>query len=195
MLAQNAEYSLVSKLIGMVCRFIFQPIEEAAFIKFSKKEDSKDVLQVLLSVLTAISFNAVIFAYLNGMAFLSLAYQDKWADSSCLDMLKAGMLQTVFLGANGIIEAYAFAKTTSQEKIRYGMLFNAGFYVVACQVFTQWWGVKGLLHANSFSMALRSILNLWVSEISFPWLLLSVLRSKYFVGLFTLGLAANFVIS
>ena len=118
MLAQNAEYSLVSKLIGMVCRFIFCPIEEAAFLKFSQKEDSEPTLGVLLSIVTAISFNAVVFAHLNGMAFLTLAYRDKWADESCLDMLKAGMLQTVFLGTNGIVEAYAFAKTKRQNKIR-----------------------------------------------------------------------------
>ena len=35
LLTTSAEYSLVAGLIGLICRFIFQPIEEASFILFS----------------------------------------------------------------------------------------------------------------------------------------------------------------
>ncbi len=37
LLSDNAEYSLITGLVGIVCRFIFTPCEEACYIMFSKK--------------------------------------------------------------------------------------------------------------------------------------------------------------
>lgn len=38
LLSDNAEYSLVTGLLGIVCRFIFTPCEEACYIMFAKKD-------------------------------------------------------------------------------------------------------------------------------------------------------------
>mgnify|MGYP001110719995 CR=1 FL=1 len=46
--SEQAEYSLVSNLIGLVCKYIFQPAEESAFMFFSaqdKKEVEVDTLR------------------------------------------------------------------------------------------------------------------------------------------------------
>lgn len=35
LLETSAEYSLVAGLVGLICRFVFQPIEETSFIMFA----------------------------------------------------------------------------------------------------------------------------------------------------------------
>jgi hypothetical protein len=37
LLETSAEYSLVIGLVGLICRFVFQPIEEASFIMFAQQ--------------------------------------------------------------------------------------------------------------------------------------------------------------
>ena len=72
LLETSAEYSLVASLVGLVCRFIFQPIEETSFIMFAKEGES--LLKKWLSAILAIGTCAVIFAYMNGSTFLRIAY-------------------------------------------------------------------------------------------------------------------------
>ena len=72
LLETSAEYSLVAGLIGLVCRFIFQPIEETSFIMFAK--EGEKLLKKWLSVVLAIGTCAIIFSYINGLTFLRLAY-------------------------------------------------------------------------------------------------------------------------
>jgi oligosaccharide translocation protein RFT1 len=36
LLGTSAEYSLVAGLVGLICRFVFQPIEETSFILFAQ---------------------------------------------------------------------------------------------------------------------------------------------------------------
>lgn len=71
---ESADYSLVTGLIGIVCRFIFQPIEEVAFLYISRNQNSISILKKFLAVVLAIGFNGVIFANLNGTKFLRITY-------------------------------------------------------------------------------------------------------------------------
>jgi len=66
-LDQSAEYSLVTTLIGLVCRFIFAPIEEACFLKFSaSKNPALDQLVQWLAGVMGIASCAWVFSILNG---------------------------------------------------------------------------------------------------------------------------------
>ena len=55
----SADYSLVMSLVGMVCRFIYQPIEEVAFVQFSSKTER---LPDFLGAATAIGLSGYAFA-------------------------------------------------------------------------------------------------------------------------------------
>ena len=85
LLETSAEYSLVAGLVGLICRFVFQPIEETSFIMFAQQGEK--LLRKWLSAILAIGTCAIIFAYMNGRVFLRIAYGDQWANFECLLML------------------------------------------------------------------------------------------------------------
>lgn len=85
LLETSAEYSLVAGLVGLICRFIFQPIEETSFILFAQQGEK--LLRKWLSAILAIGTCAVIFAYMNGKVFLRIAYGAQWGNEECLLML------------------------------------------------------------------------------------------------------------
>lgn len=72
LLETSAEYSLVGGLVGLICRFIYQPIEEASFIMFAKQ--GQPLLKKWMSVVLAIGTCAIIFSFINGQKFLYIAY-------------------------------------------------------------------------------------------------------------------------
>ena len=173
LLSDNAEYSLVSGLLGIVCRFIFTPCEEACYIMFSNGDSTKGLKQLKdwLSGVLAIATCASIFAYLNGRRFLQLAYGESWATQSCVEILQAGMISTLFLGLNGITEAYAFAQSTDMTKIRSFMIFSNVVYWTACFFGIRVAGVRGLIFANCLNMAIRTAGSMHVTKVS-PWIIL-----------------------
>ena len=91
-IAEQAEYSLVSNLIGLVCKYIFQPAEESAYMAFSfstssdqKKsvDEAIDNLRRYLQAMTAIGTGGYIFAKMCGKYFILIVYTEKWANESC----------------------------------------------------------------------------------------------------------------
>ena len=70
-LTESANYSLVTALIGFICKYLLQPIEDAAF-QVSAREKQHDALLMGLSLI--IGVQACLFAYLNGYTFLYYAY-------------------------------------------------------------------------------------------------------------------------
>lgn len=76
LLKQAAEFGLISNLISIVCRFIFQPMEEIAYNLFSKlpkkkgnenlvdppSEDANNILVQYLSIMMGIGISAIMFS-------------------------------------------------------------------------------------------------------------------------------------
>lgn len=176
LLSDNAEYSLVSGLLGIVCRFIFFPCEEACYIVFSKKDSTKDdrKLNDWLSGVLGIATCACIFAYLNGRRFIQLAYGESWATESCVQILQTGMILTIFLSMNGITEAYACARSSDMTKIRSIMVISNVVYWSACFLGIKTAGVRGLMFANCLNMAIRTSGSMYQTGIS-PFIIIQSL--------------------
>lgn len=75
LLKEAAEFGLISNLISIVCRFIFQPMEEIAYNLFSKlpkknekliqdppSEDANNILVQYLSIMMGIGISAIMFS-------------------------------------------------------------------------------------------------------------------------------------
>ena len=90
----QAEFGLISNLISIVCRFVFQPIEEIAFNLFTKyhsttsqenlKEDNKItrplyILAKISQFLSIIGFGMIIFGIFFARIFIKIVYTEKWA--------------------------------------------------------------------------------------------------------------------
>lgn len=89
----QAEFGLVSNLISIVCRFVFQPIEEIAFNMFSKykKEDStlKHPLYILAKIsqfLCFIGLGMIVFGTFFARIFIRIIYTEKWATDVTLTL-------------------------------------------------------------------------------------------------------------
>jgi O-antigen/teichoic acid export membrane protein len=89
----QAEFGLIANLISIVCRFVFQPIEEIAFNLFSKynKADPEKkgmtplyILAKISQFLSLIGLGMITFGTLFARMFLRIVYTEKWAtDSAC----------------------------------------------------------------------------------------------------------------
>ena len=93
---QAAELGLISNLISIVCRFIFQPLEEIAFNLFSKlkgqenqEEQAVDILVQYLAGMCGIGVCGIIFSQVCSYEFILLVYSQQWATPSAVRIMKA----------------------------------------------------------------------------------------------------------
>lgn len=159
---EQAEFSLVGNLIGLVCKYIFQPAEESAFMFFaaSNKDFAEiDPLRKYLQVMTAIGTGGFIFAKTCGRQFILVVHTEAWASESCVALLQAYCLYCVFMALNGISEAYAYSKgnEATMATLRRLMVLNTICYISLSLYLSQNMGVIGLVYANCANMLLRSI--------------------------------------
>ena len=82
----QAEFGLIANLVSIVCRFVFQPIEEIAFNLFSKYSEPKAGEMTPLYILAKISqflgfigLGMIIFGTFFARLFLRIVYTEKWA--------------------------------------------------------------------------------------------------------------------
>lgn len=104
-------------MISIVCRFVFQPIEEIAFNLFSKynkqqegERSSLNVLAKIAQFLAVIGLGMIIFGFLFARLFIRIVYTEKWATDSAVEIMRAYCLYTCFMAINGVSEAYIYAK-------------------------------------------------------------------------------------
>jgi len=111
---------LISNLISIVCRFIFQPLEEIAFNLFSKLKENKakvdepksnqaiEILVQYMSGTLGIGVCAIIFSQGCAKEFVLLVYSEKWATDSTSSIMKAYCAYLMFMAMNGMAEAFAY---------------------------------------------------------------------------------------
>lgn len=119
-LRQAAEFGLISNLISIICRFIFQPLEEIAFNLFSKLKDSKpksdeaeklhpiEILVQYMAAMLGIGICAIIFSQVCSHDFILLVYSETWATESTVKIMKAYCIYLMFMAMNGMSEAFAY---------------------------------------------------------------------------------------
>ena len=81
--------------------------------------------------MTAIGTGGFIFAKTCGRQFIMLVYSERWASLTCEELLQAYCLYCVFMGLNGVSEAFAFAKgnEVTLQKLRWLMVLNSIGYI------------------------------------------------------------------
>lgn len=85
----------MANLVSIVCRFIFQPIEEMAYNLFTKlkhenegstksesKEDPLEILAKISQFMSLIGFAGMIGGVFLAKPFLTIVYTEKWATDS-----------------------------------------------------------------------------------------------------------------
>ena len=87
-----------------------------------------------------------------------LVYSERWASPTCEELLQAYCLYCVFMGLNGVSEAFAFAKgnEVTLQKLRWLMVLNSIGYISLSFLLSQRLGIVGLVYANCVNMFLRA---------------------------------------
>ncbi|CAG8627220.1 3110_t:CDS:2, partial [Racocetra persica] len=175
-------YAFVVNYGSLICRILFQPLEEAGRTLFSKiltnvdKKDEKDAKKMTdtqktalftsLKVLTTI----IKFHILLGLLFICFATNytgtlidllvgSVWSQSPAPLVLSAYCLYVPIMGVNGITEAFVAAVATEEtlSALNYWLIaFSAGFVgsgVIFMKVFAA--GAFGLIAANAFNLSTR----------------------------------------
>lgn len=107
------------------------------------------------------------FGYNYSEIFLIFLYGQKWATVEAIAAMRTYMTLIIFLGFNGIIEAFVFAKgKESINKYNYFSIVTTGIYLLATIAFINaGLGAAGLFMGNIVNMALR-IMVCWCIEIN-----------------------------
>ncbi|CDW81920.1 rft1 family protein [Stylonychia lemnae] len=169
----QAEFGLVSNLISIVCRFVFQPIEEMSFNLFSKyntkkinADEKKDqqsngqfksplfILAKITQFLGIIGFGMIIFGVFFSKLFIRIVYTEKWATDSAQQIMQAYCIYTFFMALNGVTEAYIYAKAHSEmmRKLQTGLVITSLLI-----------GIQGLIYGNCINMGMRIVMSLYYS--------------------------------
>lgn len=153
--------------------------------------------------MTGIGTGGFIFAKTCGKPFILLVYSEKWASSSCHDLLQAYCLYCCFMALNGILEAYAFSKGTdvTLKKLRWLMVLNSVGYIGLSYGLSVQIGIVGLVYANCLNMLLRTISCLYFTFRQFGkdgkeafMLLCSVFTGKIYLGLVALAWSSCYIL-
>ena len=193
MMQEAAELGLVANLISIVCRFIFQPLEEIAFNVFSKLQrseapkepssakESKDgvdesepdskpdeavrILVQYMAAMLGIGACAIMFSQVCSEQFIHLAFSKRWATPSTVRIMQAYCGYLLFMAANGMSEAFAYglANEAVLLKLQGLMIINAALYTALNLSFSSYFGIIGLIYANCVNMGIRAIWSLSIS--------------------------------
>lgn len=173
---EQGVYDIVNNLGSLAARFIFRPIEEAAYFYFSqtverempmkdqKKEDvdeSAMVLKQLLSGLTSLGLAIVAFGQSYSRLLLLLYGGEKLTMYPGPQLMQTHCLSVLLLSINGITECYAMATMTAVQIDRYNyfmVLLSFGFLLISWGL-TKLLGGIGFILANCLNMTARIVHN------------------------------------
>ncbi|KAI8803796.1 Rft protein-domain-containing protein [Cladochytrium replicatum] len=165
-------YSFVERLGSLVARVLFQPIEDASRVYFSrelssdegsttsqKKKSAWSLLSHLLKIQSIIALYFLTFGTTYSADLIQLVYSRKWAKGDTPHALATYCLYVPIMGINGITEGF-FQAVAPKDKLhsftRWMLVFwgaFAGVAMIAMNVLHL--GAVGLVLANLANMALR----------------------------------------
>lgn len=171
--SQQAIYDVVNNLGSLTARFIFRPIEDAAYFYFTqtisrdielKDQDEnkvKEASQVLRNVCKGVSSIGLIgFVFgqsYAGTVLLLYGGSDFVASGLPELLLRWHALAIVLMAVNGICEGYMFATNTSKQidTYNYYMAFFSITFLLLSYQLTNIFGPVGFILANCCNMTFR----------------------------------------
>lgn len=157
----------MSNFLGLIIQLLFAPAEETALILFSsRKAPDLNALSHWLQIMLSLGTLTIVGSQIAGWQAITLLYSDKWASQTSVELLQAYAVHVFCCALNGMSEAYINAKADSEtlKKLRGLLVFNSFLYLWMCYIFAVhpgYFGFKGLIYANCFSMAVRATASLY----------------------------------
>ena len=167
---QAAELGLISNLISIICRFVFQPLEEIAYNMFSKfkgkeSSDATDILVKNMAGMMGIGVSAIIFSQFCSNNFILVAFSSQWATPSATKIMKSYCVYLFFMSLNGMSEAFAYGLANQKvlTQLQGLLVFNSVLYITAVLLCSSQFGIVGLIYANCLNMGVRASMSLYLS--------------------------------
>ncbi|GBG25680.1 Protein RFT1-like [Hondaea fermentalgiana] len=177
--SDQAVYALVFNLGSLVARFVFLPIEEAAFAVFGKLNDlakhgntfadapQSTTARISPRVLVALLCRAMTLLGLVFVAFgpsyahflIHFLYGERWSEhTTAPQVLGYYCVYVLVLAVNGVTEAYVHATANDATLRRFnGWLFVFSVVYLASAAALVQYRAPGLILANSINMAMRIV--------------------------------------
>ncbi|GMH41434.1 hypothetical protein BSKO_09344 [Bryopsis sp. KO-2023] len=173
-------FGVVTGLGSLVVRTIFQPIEEAAFLAFSRagisREDAsgmRELNRLLTSLVRAVSLIgllAAVFGPPHSTTLLRILYSEKWSNTEAPTVLGWYCAYILLLAVNGVTEAFVHAVLDARS------LFSSNAWMVgvaivhmsASAMLSLKFGSVGLILADGVGMCLRIAFSMWCIRNHFP---------------------------
>ena len=160
-------FDIVNNLGSLFARFLFQPLEEGFYLYFSREGNragtkNQTILHVCLLLLRCLSYFGCIvigFGYPYASVLLFLYGGSQLATSIAVTLLRVYCVYVLFLGLNGISEAFfmATAETSRLERYNYDMILFSIAFVLAARIGTPFLGSVGYIVANIVNMGCRCV--------------------------------------
>ncbi|KAK6459003.1 flippase [Scheffersomyces xylosifermentans] len=168
---EQGVYSVVTNYGSIVARLLFQPIEEAMRLLFTKllssttpSETSVNDSYRTIKLLSIFYFNLSVLIVLAGFtnsSFLlkSILGNSKWSQTSIFDVFPQYTIYIPFLAFNGILEAFFSSIATNEDIRNFSIYMTASTIIVlsSSYFFIAYaeMGLTGLILSNIVNMSLR----------------------------------------
>jgi oligosaccharide translocation protein RFT1 len=162
-MVQQGEYSLISNLCSIICRFIFQPLEELSYNIFGKESLKQTHIQYMSRMLRNLFFlGIVIISFSQNYAYAALyvLYRERWTNESTVSILQAYGVYIFTMGVNGVTEAFVMAKSNKDQlkKMQLTMTISSIIFILSMFMFVKI-GPTGIVYANILNMISRILTN------------------------------------
>ncbi|KAF0313045.1 Protein RFT1 [Amphibalanus amphitrite] len=163
--SEQGLYDVVANLGSLAARFLFQPIEENAYVYFSRTVErgkpvsaaAGRVLHDLLRAMSLLGLVAVTFGWSYSHLLLRLYGGALLAAGPAVSLLRAQCAYVLLLAVNGVLECYTFAVMRQEQINGYNrkMVLLSVIFVISTGIFTRLFGGVGFILANCVNMLTR----------------------------------------
>ncbi|XP_037090773.1 protein RFT1 homolog, partial [Pollicipes pollicipes] len=163
--AEQGVYDVVANLGSLAARFLFQPVEENAYVFFARTVQrgkalspaSSRVLHDLLRGMTLLGLLAVTFGWSYSHLLLRLYGGALLTEGGAVRLLRAQCCYVLLLAVNGVLECYTFAVMMQDEINGYNrrLVTLSVIFVGSTWILTKWFGGVGFILANCVNMLSR----------------------------------------
>jgi oligosaccharide translocation protein RFT1 len=167
-------YALASNYGSLAARIIFLPLEDTSRIAFSKLSSTikqadehqattvremRDLIVKLIQLVLFIGSIFIIFGIPYAEIFVSYILSSKWRSNDMIVTLQCYCLYLLFLGINGITEAYVHSVSASDDLYRAyrGLVLSSIIFMLVVYLLYPYLGTPAVVIANCCAMAIRSL--------------------------------------
>ncbi|KAF0290905.1 Protein RFT1 [Amphibalanus amphitrite] len=163
--SEQGLYDVVANLGSLAARFLFQPVEENAYVYFSRTVErgkpvsaaAGRVLHDLLRAMSLLGLVAVTFGWSYSHLLLRLYGGALLTAGPAVSLLRAQCAYVLLLAMNGVLECYTFAVMRQEQINGYNrkMVLLSVIFVISTGIFTRLFGGFGFILANCVNMLTR----------------------------------------